>query len=100
MSQISKRASQAYGCATIAFTLAVMCVLLLANSLATASVFRLLGEIGWTPIQQPQRAQAFLLFTPLLLMIGEWWLIDLIVDVLVTHREERQRRKAAHFQSS
>lgn len=81
------------------FTLAVMCVLLLANSLATAAVFRLLGELGWTLIQQPQRAQAFLLFTPLLLMIAEWWVIDLIVDILVTRREQRQRRQATHLNS-
>jgi hypothetical protein len=81
------------------FTLAVMCVLLLANSLVTAAIFRLLGELGWTPLQQPQRAQAFLLFTPLLVMIFEWWVIDWIVDLLVTRREERERRKAAQLKS-
>lgn len=95
----SPRTAQFYGCGTVLFTLAVMCVLLVANCLATAAVFRLLGELGWTPIQQPQRAQAFLLFTPLLLMIAEWWVIDLIVDILVTRREQRQRRQAAHLKS-
>jgi hypothetical protein len=93
------RAAHLYGCGTILFTLAVMCVLLLANSLVTAAIFRLLGELGWTPLQQAQRAQAFLLFTPLVVMIIEWWLIDWIVDLLVTHRDERERRKAAHFKS-
>ena len=93
----SPRATRLYGCGTIAFTLGVMCVLLLVNSLATAAIYKLLTELSSWIVQQPQRSQAFLLVTTLVLMVFEWWTIDLIVDILATARQERERRKADHL---
>lgn len=84
------------GCGHLLGSLVLGCLLLTLNGVAVASLYHAstnqLSEF-W---RNPRVAQGVLFLGPLILLVVEWWSIDVLVDYLrpVTGREEEPKRPA------
>lgn len=83
------------GCLAALLTGAVSLLFLLLNVLLVQSSYTLLSAIwpNWT--RDVKVAQACLLLGPILLLLMEWWLVELFADQWANRSSRRMRRRIA-----
>ena len=59
-------------------TVLLMCVLLVLNVAFVASLFRTVAREGPEWLRSPKVEQMILLIGPLVVLISQWWLIDVL----------------------
>lgn len=75
------------GCGFLLLTCIFTCLLLVLNCFAVSWVYSALAEVGWEFLRQSRVQQMSMFLAPVALMFLEWWLVDLIVDLVTPRRK-------------
>ncbi len=84
------------------FTCLVSMLFLLLNVMLVQAAYTVLTAVwpGWT--REPRIAQAAVLLGPIVLLMAEWWLVELFADQLAgrsdrnEHRSRKRRKRVTH----
>lgn len=89
------------GCGFVVLTCFFSCFFLILNSLLLKELYPHLAQAGPAFLEHPRVVQAVMFIGPVALMFLEWWLVDLVVDLVtprhdaseLTNRAEQQRER-------
>ena len=70
-------------------TCAVTCVLLVFNGVLVASIYFHTGGTNRVLDRYPKLTQAVVFMAPIVLVIIQWWIIDVVSRILARRRENR-----------
>jgi hypothetical protein len=73
------------------------CFFLVLNSVLLRELYPRLAQAGPTMLRNPRAVQAVMFIGPVALMFLEWWLVDLVVD-LVTPKHNASQTPSDHQQ--
>jgi hypothetical protein len=79
--------TQRDGCGFVVLTCLFSCFFLILNSVLLRELYPRFAQAGPALLQHPRVIQAVMFIGPVALMFLEWWLVDLVVD-LVTPRHD------------
>ena len=85
------------GCGFVVLTCFFSCFFLVLNSVLLREFYLQLAQAGPTMLQHPRVIQAVMFIGPVVLMFMEWWLVDLVVD-LVTPKHDASEMLSDHEQ--
>ncbi len=83
------------GCGFVVLTCFFSCFFLILNSVLLRELYPRLAQTGPTILRNPRAIQAVMFIGPVALMFLEWWLVDLVVD-LVTPRHDANEMLSDH----
>ena len=69
-------------CGFLLVTCLVSCLLLIINSFIVHVLYEMYASSGPQWITLPKVGQSIVLITPVLMLLGQWWLYDKLVDYL------------------
>ena len=77
------------GCGFLILTCVFTCVLLVLNSALLTKFYSPLAQLGPDFLLHPRVKQIMMFVGPVALVFIEWWLVDLVVDLLTPRRKTR-----------
>jgi len=77
------------GCGFLLFTCIVTCILLVLNSVLIIQFYPLLVVGGRGLLHHPRVVQMIMYIGPVILVFFEWWLVDLVIDLILPDRKAR-----------
>lgn len=86
------------GCGFLVLTCLFTCFFLVLNSVLVSEFYPYLAAVGPSLLRRTRVEQVMLFTAPVALLFVEWWLVDLLVDVLTPRgnsRDEPWERSSA-----
>jgi hypothetical protein len=77
------------GCGFLVLTCVFTCFFLVLNSALVAKMYPPLAQLGPDLLSHPRVKQIMMFVGPVVLVFVEWWLVDLVVEVLTPRRKTR-----------
>ncbi len=77
------------GCGFLLLTCVFTCFFLVLNSALVAKAYPALAQLGPDLLSHPRVKQIMMFVGPVALVFVEWWLVDLVVDVLTPKRKSQ-----------
>lgn len=74
------------GCGYLLATCIVTCFLLMLNSAIVSNFYPALAAAGPSFMRHPRVAQMFMYLGPVVLIFFEWWIVDVVVDLVTPNR--------------
>ncbi len=83
----------AEGCGFLIFTCIFTCCFLAINALLVTSIYVWLFPYGPEFLREPRIRQVILFAGPIVLVVVEWWLFDLLIDYLAPNRAAQPKSR-------
>lgn len=75
------------GCGFLILTCIFTCLFLVLNSALVAKAYPAVAQLGPELLSHPRVKQIMMFVGPVALVFFEWWVVDLVVDVVTPRRD-------------